>query len=343
MLPRDRVFACLNFEPSDVAPLECNVALPGGAYEHGVRMLELFRQYPHDFADFSNLTIPAPNPEFLQPDGSYDEVQTDAWGVTWRLKIYGMYGHPERRPLDDWSALSTWHPPAVPATSGPEFEAARQQSAEHRRRYFLKAGWGGIFEILHAVRRFEDVLMDLALNTKEINRLADQICEYQIEMLHYHLAVGVNGIGMGDDWGTQETLIISRDLWRRFFLPRYERMVAPALEAGVPIFFHSCGAIDELLPDLADLGVRAVWPQINLYDWDRLHRTSQELHMAIALHPERSHLMTTGTPEEVTRHIDQLAATFRPQEGGSWFYLEIDPGFPRANVEAMFAAVGKYR
>ncbi len=342
MLPRERVIAALRFEPPDVVPLECHPS-PAGLHEHGARLQELFRQHPHDFGDFSALPLPTPAPAHVQPDGSYCELRTDAWGVQWRHLVFGIAGHPEARPLDDWANLSAWRPPEPPSPAGVDFEAARQRAQEHRRHYFLKAGWGGIFEVLHSVRRFEDVLMDLALNTAEINRLADMICDVQGETLKYLLAVGADAIQMGDDFGTQEALILSPETWRRFFRPRYARMLAPAREAGVPIFFHSCGAVDALLPDLADLGVNAIWPQVNLFDWPALHRTCRELKLAVALHPERSHTLTNGTPEQVTRHVDDLVAAFRPQEGGSWLYLEIDNGFPLSNVEALFTAVGKYR
>ena len=342
MLPRERVIAALEFRPPDVAPLECHPS-PAGLYEHGARLQQLFREHPHDFGDFSDLPIPTPNPEAIQPDGSYCEVRTDAWGTTWRHYIYGAWGLPEARPLDDWANLAHWQPPAPPAPSGPDFEAARARAAAHKQTYYLKAGWGGFFETLHSIRRFEDVLMDIALNTREINRLADMLVEYQTEALRYALALEPDGLQMGDDFGTQEALLLAPEQWRRFFKPRYERLLAPAREAGVHMFFHSCGQIGGLLEDLADLGVNALWPQINLFDWPAFARRCRELRLALALHPERSHIMTHGTPEQVRRHVEDLALAFRPREGGSWFYLEIDNGFPWENVAALFEAVGEYR
>jgi uroporphyrinogen decarboxylase len=157
------------------------------------------------------------------------------------------------------------------------------------------------------------------------------------------LALAPDGVQLGDDFGTQEALLLAPEQWRRFFRPRYEKLLAPARAAGVDLFFHSCGQIGDLLSDFADLGVNALWPQINLFDWPAFARRCRELKLALALHPERSHLMTHGTPAQVRQHVDDLAAAFRPQEGGSWFYLEIDNGFPWENVEALFAAVAQYR
>jgi len=49
-------------------------------------------------------------------------------------------------------------------------------------------GWINLFEVPIAVRRFEDVLMDIASDTAEINRLADMITGYQLKRVHYLLA-----------------------------------------------------------------------------------------------------------------------------------------------------------
>ncbi|NPV45787.1 MAG: hypothetical protein HPY69_02415 [Armatimonadetes bacterium] len=342
MLPRERVRAMLDFQPPDIVCLECHPST-AGMHEHREKLQALFRDTPHDFGDFSNLPIPDPDPQFIQPDGSYCELRTDAWGVVWKHLVFGIWGHPEKNPLDDWAALETWQTPTPPTPSGPEFEVVKESLRQHRETYYLRAGWGSILEVMRAVRRFEDCMVDLALNSAEINKVADMIAEHDRGVMEYYVAAGVDGVQIGDDLGTQEALMISRDMFRRFFLPRYQYILEPAREAGLDIFFHTCGQVWDLLPDLAELGVNALWPQINLYDWPALRARCRELGMAIQLHPERSHVMTFGTPEAVTKHVDDLVAAFRPQEGGSWLYIEIDNGFPWENVEALFEAVRKYR
>ena len=44
-------------------------------------------------------------------------------------------------------------------------------------------------------------------------------------------------------------------LWRRFIKPRVAAMYARAKAAGKYIMQHSCGAIQELFPDLIDIGL----------------------------------------------------------------------------------------
>lgn len=345
MLPRERVMAALEFREPDVVPVEYH---PSGAglYEHGPKLRDLFARYPHDFGDFGNLPVPAPaapDPKWIDAAGRYCEIRRDEWGAVWEHLIFGVAGHPIERPLDDMANLASFHAPAPPAIGGPDFERARAEAAAHMHTHFLKSGWPSVFEVMHAVRRFEDVLMDIECDTPEINRLADIITDCRVRQIEYFLTRGTDAIQFADDFGTQCGLIMSRRTWQRFFRPRYERMIAPVRRAGIKVFYHICGQAWDLLEDIANLGVDAIWPQLNLYDEVALARRCRELGMAVAIHPDRSHLMTCGRPAEVREAVLRLAEAFEPERGGSWFYVEIDNGFPFGNVRALIETIAELR
>ncbi|MCX7935252.1 MAG: hypothetical protein N3A66_08350, partial [Planctomycetota bacterium] len=121
---------------------------------------------------------------------------------TWEYRIFGVWGHPLRRPLDDWENLLTYRPPLPPPLAGDALAAARRRAAEHKKRYYL-TGWGGeLFERLRALRRYEDVLVDLALAAPEINRLADIVVAHMQACVANCLATGVDAVCFGDDFGT---------------------------------------------------------------------------------------------------------------------------------------------
>ena len=61
------------------------------------------------------------------------------------------------------------------------------------------------------------------------------------------------------------------------------------------------------------------------------------------LHPDRGDLMQRGTPEQVRDYVLRLVEAFGTANGGSWLYLEVDPGFPWANVEALFEVAMELR
>ena len=342
MLPRERVLAALDFRRPDVVPVEYHPS-PAGSYEHGAGMHDLFMQYPHDFGDSGEIPFARPAPQWIHPQGKYQEYRRDEWGVIWEHLIFGVAGHPHTRPLDDWANLPTFAPPPVPPTSGPLFEQENIRALCHQQRHFLKSGWISIFETMHALRRFEDVLMDLATDSPEINRLADLITDYQMRTVRYLLARGVDAIQFGDDYATQFGLMMSKATWRRFFKPRYELLMKTVHAAGKKVFFHTCGCGLKLLDELADLRVHAIWPQLNAYAKGELASFCRQSRIAIALHPDRGDLMIRSKPADVRAAIWQLAEEFSVSEGGGWFYVEIDSGFPLENVRALVETIGELR
>ena len=68
---------------------------------------------------------------------------------------------------------------------------------------------------MHCVR-FEDVLMDVYDNEREINRLADMLVEYELEELRLMCAAGVDAVQFGDDFGTARAMLFSPEVWRSF-------------------------------------------------------------------------------------------------------------------------------
>ena len=344
MTPRDRILAALDFRRVDVIPLQIFPAA-GGLYEHGQKLVDLTKVCGHDFGDLSGLALPAPpEPAHFDPDGRYHAFRTDDWGTRWEYRIFGIWGHPCGWPLDDLRNLATWKAPAPPPAEGPDFDAAKAWAATHRQQYPLVAGAGcGIFEKLFSVRRFEDVLMDVMLDTPEINRIADMIVEHNAGHVRRGLALGVDAFAFGDDFGTQEALFFPPHVWRRFFGRRYDALFDPIRGAGKLIFFHSCGKIDRLLEDFHELGINAIWPQLPLFDLPALARRCRDLRLAVQLHPDRGNLMQHATPGDIRDYVRRLVDTFDTINGGSWLYVEIDPGFPWQNVQALFETAMEMR
>jgi hypothetical protein len=65
--------------------------------------------------------------------------------------------------------------------------------------------------------------------------------------------------------------------------------------------------------------------------------------MSVLLHPDRGELMQRGTPGQIRDYVRRLLETFDTAHGGSWLYVEIDPGFPWENVHALFSAAMEAR
>lgn len=343
MLPRDRVLSALSFRSPDKIPLQVHPS-SGGLHEHGGKLLELMRACGHDFSDMSEMALPEPPAaEDFGADGNYHAFKTDEWGTKWEYRLFGVWGHPVEWPLSDLSRFKTWSPPPPPPAEGREFETEKAKVEIQRQKYFVLGGGGSLFEKLHSLRRFEDVLMDIALDTLEINRIADKIAAYTEARVRRSLALDVDAVAFGDDFGTQSAMLIAPDVWRRFFKPRYKALFEPITRAGKHVFFHSCGMILDILEDLREIGMTALWPQLPLFDWVELSKRCRELGIALQLHPDRGDLMQRDVPGNVRTYVHKMVETFNTARGGSWVYIEIDPGFLYENIEALFETVMELR
>jgi uroporphyrinogen-III decarboxylase len=185
--------------------------------------------------------------------------------------------------------------------------------------------------------------MDIEDDTPEVNRIADIINTHNEGVVRHSLLLESDAVSFGDDLGTQNALMISPDAFRRFFKPRYARLFAPVVEKKKKVLFHSCGQITAVLKDLHDVGADAVWPQLPLYDLSELAARCRDLGLAVQLHPDRGALMQRGTPGLIRDYVLRLLDIFDTAHGGSWLYIEIDPGFPWENVEALFAVAREVR
>ena len=345
MLPRERVLNALEFKPTDKPALDAQIS-GVGLYEHGEKIRELFKGIGSDFNTISEEPVPVPPPGAKDADGNYLEYRTDEWGVQTVYRIFGIQGHPSKRPLDDWTNLKDYTlPPLAPARQDKAaFEWICRDMAEQTKTYFRRGGWVSIFERLESLRRFEDILMDLYDDSPELHQIADLITKRCMTEVANHIDYGFDAVQFGDDFGTQENMMISPEIFRSFFKPRYAELMKPIKAAGKKVLFHSCGYVKPILEDLKEIGVDGIWPQLNVYgDLKEFAATCRSIGLAVAIHPERSNLLTRGTPDEVRRQMYAYADAFRPTEGGSWFYLEIDNGFPYKNIEAMVEVIKELR
>lgn len=338
---RERVINALNFRPVDKPPVEV-APMPVGFYEHGEKLNDLYEQFPGDFDPYERQPIPVVSREHFDADGRYYEQATDDWGTKWEFRVYGMMGHAIGFPVTDYESMAAYSFPKPPAFTdgGQGFDLRFEQIKEHRKKYFARQNINiAIVERLSAVMGFDRLLTELYDDGPEINAFLDRLTDYYVKTAEAAAKLGVEGITMGDDLGTQRSLIMSTDLFKHAILPRYRRVIEPLKKAGLHVHFHSCGKIDPLFELLRGIGVDSVWPQLPVYDMKELAYTLKSLGLAIALHTDRAFTMQSGTPEQVRELVGLENEIFKPRDGGSWFYVEVDTQFPFENIKALVESV----
>jgi uroporphyrinogen decarboxylase len=187
----------------------------------------------------------------------------------------------------------------------------------------------------------ENAFEDFYLFPKETDRLLGALTDWYVEIINaWGQLDQVDAMWMGDDWGSQTALMISREMWRRFFAARYRRLCDEAHRLGLDVHFHSDGNVIDILGDLIDAGVDVIDPvQPEAID---LARVSREFGGKVAFSGGLSdQLLATCSPaqvrDEVHRAIEMLGAPF-----GNAYILapsnSLTPEIPLDNLVALFQA-----
>ena len=121
----------------------------------------------------------------------------------------------------------------------------------------------GTFEIAWFIRGMDGLLLDLALEPDKACALLDRIQERLMERLRRNLeAVGdaADIVEYNDDVGSQNGLLMSPEMWRKYLKPRVAEVFDLIRASGKHVRYHSCGAVRDILPDLIDMGLEILNP-----------------------------------------------------------------------------------
>lgn len=120
--------------------------------------------------------------------------------------------------------------------------------------------------------------------------------EYFQKQEELWLQAEVDAIHIADDWGTQQSLLISPDMWREYFKPCYREYCEMAHRHGKLVLMHSDGYILDILDDLVEIGVDAVNSQLQCMKLADLERFRGNI--AFWREIDRQYLLPFGTSEE---------------------------------------------
>jgi uroporphyrinogen decarboxylase len=338
MTPRERVLAAINFRKPDRVPVSNHIP-DNPLFFFGQAGLDLLREFPSDFGD-PPTTLPVRDPKFVQPDGSWRREWTDEWGCTRLEENYGHEGIILRHPIETWDEYEkyTLPPPPPCDPNHPDVQRDRAHFAEKKKNYYITVCFFRVFERLHFLRGYENVLIDLAAGEERLAELADKIVERNIAEIRWAHAVGADAVTQSDDWGTQQNLMISPKLWREFFTPRYARTFAVAKELGLDVWFHSDGFIMEIIPDMRELGVKVLNPQFSCHDLNKLAKACRDNRLAVLADLDRQHLIPFGTPQQLRDYVKKVIDIFDAKNGGFIGHAECRGAVPIENVRAIFKA-----
>ncbi len=275
------------------------------------------------------------------------DTYTDEWGIGWRSVHYdtaygpGRYTEMKGCPLADDSAVGSYQPPD-PHRPELYHEADWVLKTFKDEYYIVGVVVTTIFETAWALRGYERMLSDFALNPELAEQILDIPLEYHLTAAKRLVEMGVDMIWTGDDVGAQNAMLISPRMWRKFFKPRMARFISElkAINPQVKIAYHSDGVIYPIIPDLIEIGLDVLNP-IQPASMDPV-RLKQEYGKNLSFWGsiDEQHTLPFGSPGDVTNEVITRLRTIGKNGGlilGPTHHVQLDT--PMENFWAMVNAI----
>ena len=139
--------------------------------------------------------------------------------------------------------------------------------------------------------------------------------EHFVKMTKTVVAEKADFVFVGDDVAFKTGLFLPPDIMKKIWVPRLARIFAPAVEAGIPILFHSDGKIDDIVEDLAKIGVNCIHP-MDPYGIDyRDYKKRFGGKIALAGNVDVEFPLSKGTPEDIRNDVKKHMEVLKPGYG----------------------------
>jgi uroporphyrinogen decarboxylase len=296
MNSRQRVLTALNHQEPDHVPFDMGGTVVTGiqakAYERlrrylglpekEMKMIDIFQQLAQvddDVMDCLNVDVRNVSPRSTATfqidiqetaDGKYTTFK-DEFGIGWRMPkedglYYDMSDHPlsgditeedvENYPLPD---------PLDPSRFANLRQSAQKVLEEEQRALIIGNMSAGIYELYMWTRGYQDGYTDWAGNPelakKMLHRFMDLQMAYWDRMFETMQGIPIDVVQMADDMAGQNEMLVSPRSYRKHLKPLHKEMFDYIhSKTSAKIFFHSCGAIRSVIPDLIDVGVDIINP-----------------------------------------------------------------------------------
>ena len=273
---------------------------------------------PEEFLDYDFRTVsltarfagdnPAALHEATPPGTTFDE-----WGIGhWAGGAAGTYEKAfaplaRAESVRDVDALPT----PIPGDSA-DAEAAAQ--AYHARGYPVCGYAGSVYEWSWWLRGMEQFMMDLVLRPDIAEAIARKVSEYTKGLALRSAAAGIDVLCFYDDAGMQTGMQISPEAWRQFIKPRWADVLGTVRRQypEAVFFLHSCGNIEDILPDIVDVGFQVLHPvQPECMCFDHMHKKfGRDIVLSASLSSQE--VLPFGTPEQVREEVRRLKGVCAP-------------------------------
>lgn len=240
----------------------------------------------------------------------------DAFGVVWNLEEGaegGTYPTHKGHTITD---LFRWREQiTIPNLDKIDWSCLREKAQQIERDEHIVAGFVemGLFERSYLLLGMDEALMAYMTEPELMSDLINTIADYKVELIkRFDDAIDMDLLWYGDDWGTQNNLFIPPNTWREIIKPGTQKIYDCLKERNIIINQHSCGKIDDVFPDMVEMGADIFNPCQPCNDLADLKRRFEgKIAFAGGIDSQfildKPGVTTEEVRAEVRKRIDQLA------------------------------------
>jgi uroporphyrinogen decarboxylase len=269
----------------------------------------------------------------------------DNWGCVWQNEQDDdICGQVIEHPLADWSVLSKYHAPDPEhqAEFGPrDWENIKTRIEADRKNGQLTVGNGErLFDRLYFLRGFENLMVDIGVDDPNLSLLIDMLKEYELKLVNKYLGIGVDVMGFHTDIGTQQTLMISPEKFRKYIKPLFMSLFQPCRKVGTHVSLSSDGNLLEIVDDLVECGVSVHDPQLRANTIKGIAK-AYRLKLCANVDLDRQSF-PFAKPDELRDQVKEVIETMGDPKGGLMVFASISRDTPLKNIEAICNAMEDY-
>jgi uroporphyrinogen decarboxylase len=269
------------------------------------------------------------------------------WGTAY---VPGTYYHFTTLipPMRNFTSMEQFEKFPLPAFDEDwRLEYARQRIQKYHQRNLAVCGAMAvtIFEVAWQLRSWEEMFTDFRFRPDLANYLLDRITEARYSMARFFAQEDVDVLILGDDVSMQTGMMMSPATWRKWFKGRMARIIAEAraIKPGLPVFYHSDGNPEAIIPDLIEIGVTILNPvQPECIDPIKIKKQyGDQLALWGCIGTQTT--MPFGTPDDVRHEVKKWVQNVGYDGGlvlGPTHSLE--PDVPWENIVALYQAIEEY-
>ncbi len=248
----------------------------------------------------------APPLSFVQ-----DVPYRDEWGFILAPHDNTM-GQPTDAPFQDgWDGFDEFIPPDPTDQSRFRYYDEQKENMAATGKYMVaNMGISG-FNRATFIRGFNGFLEDLYIDPEHADRLLDMVFSFENGIIkEFCERGGVDGFIFFDDWGMQNRMIVSPDIFREKFKHRYQEQFELIHSYGKHVIFHSCGYVYDILADLVEAGADVL--NLNQPDIFDIPQMSEEFRGKVCFLCPVDHqtVAINGNKEEIEAYVDKLNRFF---------------------------------